>query len=341
MKFLDRAKIFLKSGDGGNGCVSFRREKFIPMGGPDGGSGGEGGDIVFEVSKDLNTLIDFRYQQHFKAKKGEGGKGRSRSGKKGDSLLLKVPPGTQVWNEDETVLLKDFVGKERLVFLKGGRGGVGNEHFKSSTHKAPKFAQQGAPGQELWVWLQLKLIADVGLIGLPNAGKSSLLSAVSNANPKTADYPFTTLFPHLGVATFKGKAFVMADIPGLIEGAHTGKGLGQKFLSHVERCKLLIHIMDASSTSLKKDYEQIQQEISEYDNKMPKKVGLIVLNKQDLLSDMEAVVAKETIQSCTKKPVKFLSCFTRLGMDALLDAILENLSKEGKTTYDETQVEKS
>ena len=326
MKFLDRAKIFLKSGDGGDGCVSFRREKFVPDGGPDGGNGGRGGDVLFDISYDLNTLIDFRYQQHFKASKGGNGRGQNCSGKKGPDLTILVPPGTQIWNEDNTVLLHDMVPPyDPFVFLKGGRGGMGNAHFKSSTHKTPKFAQKGEVGEEMWVWLNLKLIADVGLVGFPNAGKSTFLSLISRASPKIASYPFTTLNPHLGVVNEKSKSFVVADIPGLIEDAHTGKGLGHRFLSHIERCRMLVHIINADSVDVIKDYDVISQELGRYDDQLALKPRILALNKIDLVSLDEAQEEKDALEKRTQKPVHLLSCTTKEGVDALTKAMADNL----------------
>ena len=327
MKFLDRAKIFLKSGDGGDGCVSFRREKFIPQGGPDGGSGGDGGDILFDISCDLNTLIDFRYQQHFKASKGENGKGQNCTGGKGKDLILKMPPGTQIWNEDETLLLHDILPPyEGFRFLKGGRGGMGNSHFKSSTHKTPKFAQKGEFGEEMWVWLKLKLIADVGLVGLPNAGKSTIISLFSGAKPKIAPYPFTTLTPHLGSVKNNENPFVIADIPGLIKDAHSGKGLGHRFLGHIERCGIILHIISAESADLVSDYNIINNELNRYDPKLAHKLQMVVLNKIDLLSSAETEKQKTLLEKHLQKPIHTLSCVTKEGAENLPKAIAETFS---------------
>lgn len=326
MKFLDRAKIFLKSGDGGDGCVSFRREKFIPQGGPDGGNGGSGGDILFDISCDLNTLIDFRYQQHFKAPKGENGRGQNCSGKKGQSLTILVPPGTQIWNEDNSILLHDMVPPyDPFIFLKGGRGGMGNAHFKSSTHKTPKFAQKGEVGEEMWVWLHLKLIADVGLVGFPNVGKSTLISHISRASPKIASYPFTTLTPHLGVVNDKLGSFVVADIPGLIEDAHAGKGLGHRFLSHVERCKIIVHIISADGPNVVQDYDIISEELRLYDEKLALKPRIIVLNKIDLVTPEDVRQKRVDLEKHTKKPVHLLSCETKEGIESLTHVMAQNL----------------
>ena len=248
MKFLDQAKIYIKAGDGGKGCVAFRREKFIEFGGPNGGDGGDGGSVYFESVENLNTLIDFRYQQHFKAQKGQQGMGSEMTGYKGEDLIIKVPVGTEIVADDGETVIADLVKPgERFLIAKGGKGGLGNTRFKSSTNQAPRYAGPGTPGEEIWVWLRLKIIADVGLIGLPNAGKSTFLSAVTSARPKIASYPFTTLHPHLGVAWVNGKELVLADIPGLIEGAHEGVGLGDRFLKHVERCSVFLHLLDATS----------------------------------------------------------------------------------------------
>ncbi len=326
MKFLDRAKIFIKSGDGGDGCVSFRREKFIPMGGPDGGNGGDGGDIIIHVTPDLNTLIDFRYQQHFKAAKGEGGKGKNRTGKKGKSLTLRLPPGTQIWNDDETVLLKDITtSQEDFILLKGGQGGLGNQHFKSSVQKAPRFSQKGFPGEDMWVWLQLKLIADVGLIGLPNAGKSTMISLFSRAGPKIAPYPFTTLIPHLGTVTWKEKRFVMADIPGLVKDAHAGKGLGHRFLGHIERSFLLVHLVSAESDDVVQDYEIIQHELKQYDQTLWERKQILVLSKADTQDPLLLGKKKAQLETYTQKEVFVVSCITPSGTTELLDRITEDI----------------
>ena len=255
MKFLDEAKVYIRSGDGGNGCVAFRREKFIEFGGPSGGNGGRGGDVIVEVADGLNTLIDYRYQQHFKAPKGVNGMGSDRHGANGKDIVMKVPLGTQIFDEDRETLIHDFTELgEKFVLATGGNGGFGNAHFKTSTNRAPRNANPGLPGEERWIWLRLKLIADAGLVGLPNAGKSTFLSVVSAAKPKIADYPFTTLHPQLGVVGVDSSEFVLADIPGLIEGAHEGVGLGDRFLGHVERCRVLLHLVDATSEHAGKDY---------------------------------------------------------------------------------------
>jgi GTP-binding protein len=324
MKFLDQAKIFLKSGDGGDGCVSFCREKCRPKGGPDGGNGGTGGHIVLRVIKDLNTLIDYRYRQHFKATKGGGGQGKSKSGAKGQTVYLDVPPGTQVWDAEKKTLLTEIMEGEETL-LAGGRGGLGSESFKSSTNRSPRFAQKGEGGQEMWVWLQLKLLADVGLVGLPNAGKSTLLAALTKARPKIADYPFTTIRPNLGTVLEPETSFVIADIPGLIEGAHQGKGLGQRFLGHVERCGLLLHVLSAGSKDVIKDYETVQQEIKLYGMGVVDKESLVVLNKTDLLPEEEVVEKKKEVEQHTSLPVFCCSAIMKGKLDDLLTHIQKKL----------------
>ena len=284
MKFLDQVKIYIKAGNGGDGSPSFRREKFIEFGGPDGGDGGNGGSIILRAERNLNTLIDYRYQQHHKAKRGDNGAGQNRTGKGGENLILKVPLGTQVFEEDNKTLLYDFVKVgEEFVVAKGGKGGLGNTRFKSSTNRAPRKFTKGSLGEEYTIWLQLKTIADVGIIGLPNAGKSSLLAAMTNASPKIANYQFTTLNPNLGVAVYDDKEITVADIPGLIEGAHKGTGLGIQFLKHVERCKSLLHMIDITNEDIKKSYNQVKNELKKYSKKLSKKKELVVFNKIDLI----------------------------------------------------------
>ena len=284
MKFLDQVKIYIKAGNGGDGSPSFRREKFIEFGGPDGGDGGNGGSIILRAERNLNTLIDYRYQQHHKAKRGDNGAGQNRTGKGGENLILKVPLGTQVFEEDNKTLLYDFVRVgEEFIVAKGGKGGLGNTRFKSSTNRAPRKFTKGSLGEEYTIWLQLKTIADVGIIGLPNAGKSSLLAAMTNASPKIANYQFTTLNPNLGVAVYDDKEITVADIPGLIEGAHKGTGLGIQFLKHVERCKSLLHMIDITNEDIKKSYNQVKNELKKYSKKLSKKKELVVLNKIDLI----------------------------------------------------------
>ena len=284
MKFLDQVKIYIKAGNGGDGSPSFRREKFIEFGGPDGGDGGKGGSIILKAEQNLNTLIDYRYQQHHKAQRGENGSGQNRTGKGGEDLILKVPLGTQVFEEDNKTLIYDFtkIG-EKYVAASGGKGGLGNTRFKSSTNRAPRKFTKGTTGEEFAIWLQLKTIADIGIIGLPNAGKSSLLAAITNANPKIANYQFTTLNPNLGVASYDDKEITIADIPGLIEGAHQGTGLGIQFLKHIERCKSLLHLIDITNENLVQSYNQVKNELQKYSSELTKKKELVVLNKIDLI----------------------------------------------------------
>jgi GTPase len=292
MKFLDQCKIYLKSGDGGHGSASFRREKFIEFGGPDGGNGGKGGDIVFIAADNLNTLIDYRYRQHFRASDGRGGAGREKSGANGGELVLRVPVGTQIMDEENRVVLADLARPaERLVFLRGGDGGFGNVHYKSSTNRAPRRADPGWPGKEAWVWLRLKLIADVGLVGMPNAGKSTFLAAVSHARPKIADYPFTTLKPQLGVVRVHDDELVLADLPGLIEGASEGIGIGTRFLGHVERCPVILHLVDGTLDDIAGAYLAIRRELAAYGNGLAEKPEIVGLNKIDAL-DAEMVAMK-------------------------------------------------
>ena len=294
MKFLDQVKIYIKAGNGGDGSPSFRREKFIEFGGPDGGDGGKGGSVILKSEQNLNTLIDYRYQQHHKAQRGENGSGQNRTGKGGEDLILKVPLGTQVFEEDNKTLIYDFtkIG-EKYVAASGGKGGLGNTRFKSSTNRAPRKFTKGTTGEEFTIWLQLKTIADIGIIGLPNAGKSSLLAAITNANPKIANYQFTTLNPNLGVASYDDKEITIADIPGLIEGAHQGTGLGIQFLKHIERCKSLLHLIDITNENLVQSYNQVKNELQKYSLELTKKKELIVLNKIDLIDKniVENIVA--------------------------------------------------
>jgi GTP-binding protein len=306
MKFLDQAKIYVRSGDGGAGCVSFRREKFIEFGGPDGGDGGRGGDVVLECTEGLNTLIDYRYQQHFKAKSGVHGMGRNRAGARGSDAVLKVPVGTQVLDEDGETLLADLtVPGQRVVLLQGGNGGFGNAYFKSSTNQAPRRANPGLPGQERWIWLRLKLIADAGLVGLPNAGKSTFLAAVTAAKPKIADYPFTTLHPGLGVVRADGREFVLADIPGLIEGAHEGAGLGDRFLGHVERCNVLLHLVDGTSDHAGKAYKVVRHELEAYGQGLTDKPEIVALSKVDALDpDTLKSQMQKLKRACGQTPLK-------------------------------------
>ena len=288
MKFLDQVKIYVKAGNGGSGSPSFRREKFVEFGGPDGGDGGKGGSVILISERNLNTLIDYRYQQHFKAERGKDGSGKNKTGKGGEDLYLKVPLGTQVFEEDNKTLIYDFKSqKEEFLVASGGKGGFGNTRFKSSTNRAPKKFTKGGQGEEFWIWLQLKTIADIGIIGLPNAGKSSLLASMTSANPKIANYKFTTINPNLGVASYDDKELTLADIPGLIEGAHTGTGLGIKFLKHIERCKTLLHLIDITEDDLFISYNQVRKELSKYSKDLVKKKEIVVLNKTDLIDEEE------------------------------------------------------
>ncbi len=309
MKFLDQVKIYIKAGNGGDGSPSFRREKFIEFGGPDGGDGGKGGSVILRAEQNLNTLIDYRYQQHHKAQRGENGSGQNRTGKSGEDLILKVPLGTQVFEEDNKTLIYDFIKiGEEFVAANGGKGGLGNTKFKSSTNRAPRKYTKGTSGEEFVIWLQLKTIADIGIIGLPNAGKSSLLAAVTNANPKIANYQFTTLNPNLGVATYDNKEITLADIPGLIEGAHEGTGLGTQFLKHIERCKSLLHLIDITNEDLIKSYNQVKNELKNYSTELIKKKELIVLNKIDLVD--EDIVKKKIDDFLKKKKCEILTLST-------------------------------
>ena len=335
MKFLDQARIYIRSGDGGAGCVSFRREKFIEFGGPDGGDGGRGGDVVAECVEGLNTLIDYRYQQHFKAKTGMHGMGRNRAGGRGADAVLKVPAGTQIFEEDGETLIADMteVG-QRVVIAKGGNGGFGNAHFKSSTNRAPRRANPGEQGQEMEIWLRLKLIADAGLVGLPNAGKSTFLAAVSAAKPKIADYPFTTLHPGLGVVGLDGREFVLADIPGLIEGAHEGHGLGDRFLGHVERCGALLHLIDASGEHAGRAYRIVRQELDAYGANLSDKPEIIALSKCDVVDEETLKQQLERLRRAVssygpsvaagekRRPILKISAATGAGVKEALRALL-------------------
>jgi GTP-binding protein len=326
MHFLDQAKIFLRSGAGGPGAVSFRREKFIEYGGPDGGDGGKGGDIIFEAVPGLNTLIDFRYTQHFRAPRGKGGAGSNQTGGGGDDLVIKVPVGTQILSEDKEHVLADFTEPGvRTVFLKGGDGGRGNASYKTATNRAPRQHGTGWPGEEMWVWLRLKLLADAGLVGLPNAGKSTFLNAVTNAKAKIGDYPFTTLRPQLGVVNHRGREFVLADIPGLIEGAAEGAGIGDRFLGHVERTKVLLHLVDANSEDVAEAYRVVRDELEAYGAALDDKPEVVALNKIDTLDEelIEALAA-ELEAECGHPPLR-LSGATGKGATQVLDALLEAL----------------
>ena len=326
MKFLDLAKVYIRSGSGGNGCVSFRREKYIEFGGPDGGDGGDGGSVWVEAVDGLNTLIDFRYQQHFFADNGRPGMGRQRTGPDGKDVVLRVPVGTEILDEDQETLIADLteVG-ERVLLAKGGNGGWGNLHFKTSTNQAPRRANPGQEGVERTLWLRLKLIADVGLVGLPNAGKSTFLAATSNARPKVADYPFTTLHPNLGVVGIDGVEFVVADIPGLIEGASEGRGLGDLFLGHVERCAVLLHLVDGSSGTLIEDYRTILDELAAYGAGLADKPRVTVLNKIDTLDDEERAFLRDELQAAGAGNVLLMSGVSGEGVDAVLRALRSHI----------------
>jgi GTPase len=330
MKFLDQAKIFVKSGDGGAGAVSFRREKFIEFGGPDGGDGGRGGDVIIEVVANLNTLIDYRYLQHFKAEKGHHGMGANRSGAGGRPIVLRVPVGTQILDEENEQVLLDLTKPgERHVLLEGGDGGFGNAHYKTSTNRAPRRADIGWPGEERWVWLRLKLIADVGLVGLPNAGKSTLLAAVSRAKPKIADYPFTTLRPQLGVVGVHGEQeFVIADLPGLIEGASEGAGLGHRFLGHVERCAVILHLVDGTEEDVVGHYRTIRRELETYGHGLAEKPEIIGLNKSDAVPPEDLVKKRQKLKRASKRPVLVLSGATGKGVSEAMAALYAVIKEE-------------
>lgn len=320
MKFLDEAKIYIQSADGGAGAVSFRREKFIEYGGPDGGDGGKGGSVYVEAVNNLNTLIDYRYQQHFRADRGHHGMGRNRSGPAGKDVILRVPVGTQIFEDDKETLIVDMVTPgQRFLLAKGGDGGFGNSHYKTSVNQAPRRSLPGWPGEEKWIWLRLKLIADVGLLGLPNAGKSTFLASVTRAKPKIADYPFTTLHPQLGVVSVFDQEFVMADIPGLIEDAHLGAGLGIRFLGHIERCRLLLHVIDASSEDVLESYEIIRHELVSYLEELADKQEIIILNKSDMVLEEELLEKKTLLENATGKEVWVCSAAARQGVQPIIE----------------------
>jgi len=323
MKFLDQAKIYIKAGNGGTGASSFRREKYIEFGGPDGGDGGNGGSIILESERNLNTLIDFRYKQHFKSENGKPGSKKNKTGASGKDLILKIPVGTQVYEEDNNTLIYDFAdNKDRFVVATGGKGGLGNTRFKSSTNRAPRRKTDGSKGEEFWVWLQLKVIADAGIIGLPNAGKSSFLSKCTRAKPKIANYPFTTINPNLGVLNINHKEIVLADIPGLIEGSHKGIGLGDKFLRHIERCKTLIHLIDISEENVLENYLKVRNELSKYDKNILKKKEIIIFNKADLVNKEAVEKNLKKFKKNVKKNFEIISLITN-----------ENLEKVKKIIY--------
>ena len=333
MKFLDEAKVFIRSGDGGNGCVAFRREKFIEFGGPSGGNGGRGGDVVAEAVDGLNTLIDYRYAQHFKARPGVPGQGKDMHGARGADVVLKVPVGTQIFDEDKATLLADLTKPgERVVLAQGGNGGFGNAHFKSSTNRAPRNANPGQPGEERWIWLRLKLIADAGLIGLPNAGKSTFLAATSAAKPKIADYPFTTLNPQLGVVESDGREFVLADIPGLIEGAHEGSGLGDRFLGHIERCRVLLHLVDGTGEHAGEAYKTVRAELEAYGAGLEDKHEIVALTKIDAMTPAQIKSQAAKLKRACKQTPLLLSAHSGKGVTEAKRALLKIIDSSGGTT---------
>ncbi len=326
MKFLDQAKIYIKAGNGGAGASSFRREKYIEFGGPDGGDGGNGGSIIFESERNLNTLIDFRYTQHFKAENGKPGSKKNKTGASGKDLVLKIPVGTQIYEEDDNTLIYDFIkNKDRFVIASGGRGGLGNTKFKSSINRAPRRKTTGSKGEEFWIWLQLKVIADVGIIGLPNAGKSSLLSRCSRAKPKIANYPFTTINPNLGVLNFNEREIILADIPGLIEGSHKGIGLGDKFLRHIERCKTLIHLIDISEENVNENYLKVRFELSKYDKNILEKKEVVIFNKTDLISKEIQEIKINKFKKHFKQKFETLSLVTNKNLKKVKEIIYKNV----------------
>ena len=327
MKFLDQVKIYVKAGNGGDGSPSFRREKFIEFGGPDGGDGGKGGSVILRAERNLNTLVDYRFQQHHKAKRGENGSGQNRTGKNGEDLVLKVPLGTQVFEEDNKTLIFDFMNiEEKFIVASGGKGGLGNTRFKSSTNRAPRKFTKGFIGEEFVIWLQLKSIADIGIIGLPNAGKSSLLAALTNANPKIANYKFTTLNPNLGVTKYDNKEITIADIPGLVEGAHKGTGLGIKFLKHIERCKSLLHLIDITNDDLKKSYKQIKNELKKYSTKLSKKKELVILNKVDLMDNKDLKKIIKEFSKNTNSEILTLTTFEKKSISKIKSKLIKYAS---------------
>ena len=328
MKFLDQAKIHIESGNGGNGCVSFRREKYVEFGGPNGGNGGKGGNVIIKCVDGLNTLIDYRYRQHFKAKNGSPGMGSDKTGRSGEDTIIEVPRGTLILEEDNEEVIADIVDKDQsLTILKGGNGGFGNAHFKNSENQTPRTANGGENGEEKWIWLRLKLIADIGLIGLPNAGKSTLISTVSEAKPKIADYPFTTLNPVLGVAKYNNNELVIADIPGLIEGAHEGKGLGDRFLGHIERCNLLLHLIDANDSDVINSWQTVRNEISAYSKELEEKKEIIVLSKSDSIDEEKLDEKLNILKGYTYKDVLKISSVTGKGITSILRILHDNISK--------------
>ena len=328
MKFLDQAKIYVKAGDGGPGSSSFRREKFVEFGGPDGGDGGDGGSIILSAQENLNTLIDFRFKQHFKAERGQNGMGKKKTGKNGKDLILKIPIGTQIFEEDNNTLIDDLtkIG-QKIVIAKGGKKGLGNVRFKSSTNRAPRKKTDGSEGESFWICLQLKVIADIGIIGMPNAGKSSLLSMLTKAKPKIANYPFTTINPNLGVASYNDKEVTLADIPGLIEGAHEGIGLGDKFLRHIERCKSLIHLIDITDENVLENYQKIRKELSKYSTSLLKKKEIIVFNKIDIISANESNTKISSFKKKIRKNIYKISVIQNNGLTNLKKNLINNVHK--------------
>ena len=327
MKFLDQVKIFVKAGNGGSGSPSFRREKFVEFGGPDGGDGGKGGSVILTGERNLNTLIDYRYQQHFKGQRGKDGSSKNKTGKGGENLYLKVPIGTQVYEEDNKTLIYDFKKeKEEFLVANGGKGGFGNTRFKSSTNRAPKKFTKGGNGEEFWIWLQLKTIADIGIIGLPNAGKSSLLASMTSANPKIANYKFTTINPNLGVARYDDKEVTLADIPGLIEGAHTGTGLGIKFLKHIERCKTLLHLIDITEDDLLISYDQVRKELAKYSKDLVKKKEIVVLNKTDLINEKDVEKKIKKLKNKLKKNILLMSTMDKNSVSDIKSKLVNYVS---------------
>ena len=327
MKFLDQAKIYIKAGNGGSGSAHFRREKFVEYGGPDGGDGGNGGSIIIESDRNLNTLIDYRYAQHFRAEHGNAGSKRNKTGANGNDLILKVPVGTQVYEEDNNTLIYDFTkNKEKYLVAAGGNRGLGNVRFKSSTNRAPKKKTLGKLGEEFWIWFQLKVIADIGIIGLPNAGKSSLLAALTKARPKIANYPFTTINPNLGVTYYNGKEITLADIPGLVEGAHKGVGLGDKFLRHIERCKVLLHLIDLTEENLVDIYKKIKLELSAYDKSLIKKKEIIFFNKSDLLKKEDILKKLKEFNNKIKKKYEIISIFSTKDIQKIKRILIKNVN---------------
>ena len=329
MQFLDQAKIYLQSGKGGNGCISFRREKYVEFGGPDGGSGGKGGDIIFEGCSSLNTLIDFRYKQHYKAQKGNDGSGKNCTGSKGENIIIKVPIGTQIISDvDKKTILQDITKDgEKVLFLKGGNGGFGNTHYKNSMEQAPRRANPGLEGEEIWVWIRLKILADAGLLGLPNAGKSSLLSAITNAKPKIGNYPYTTLAPQLGIIRNYDQEIILADIPGLINDAHKGVGIGTRFLGHIERCKLLLHIIDATSEDHIESYQSIIKELTAYGKGLKDKKQILIISKADLIEKKQLNKIVKKIENYTKNSVIVSSSLNKEGLDKIINTLFSHMTE--------------